>query len=105
MSERSIRLLDEARQDLLDGSAFYDRLQRGIGDYFWNSLLADIESLQIHAGVHAQQYGYYRMLAKRFPYALYYSLCPEHITIVAILPVRRNPRWLADQFKERSTGQ
>jgi hypothetical protein len=34
------------------GMAFYERQQQGVGEYFWNSLLADIESLQIHAGVH-----------------------------------------------------
>lgn len=102
MTPRQIRLITEARQDMLAGKAFYDRQQQGIGDYFWDSLLADMESLHIHAGVHQQFYGYYRVLSKRFPYALYYQLSPRHITIVAILPVRRNPAWLSTQFQQRT---
>lgn len=59
MSQRQIRLIDEARQDLYAGSQFYDRLQEGVGTWFWDSLLADIESLQIYAGIHMKEYGYY----------------------------------------------
>lgn len=69
-----IALLDEAEQDLLDGFAFYERQETGLGAYFLDTLFADIESLQIHAGVHAQNFGYSRLLAKRFPYAIYYRL-------------------------------
>jgi hypothetical protein len=43
------------------------------------------------------------MFSKRFPYALYYQLDPVYITIVAILPVRRNPAWLAAQFQQRNS--
>ena len=93
-----IRLMEEARQDLLLGKAFYDGLQQGVGDWFHDSLIADIESLYVHAGVHEQHFGYYRMLAKRFPYAIYYDTSPEYITVVAILPIRRNPAWLKQQF-------
>jgi len=102
MSGRTIRLLDEARQDLLTGREFYETLQPGIGTCFWDSLLADIESLQIHAGVHQQQFGFFRMLAKRFPYAVFYELSPVHITLVAILPLRRSPAWLADRLRSRN---
>jgi len=68
MSVRAIRLLEEAQRDLLAGREFYEKMQPGIGAYFWDSLLADIESLQIHAGVHQRHFNFYRMLAKRFPY-------------------------------------
>jgi hypothetical protein len=41
------------------------------------------------------------MLAKRFPYAVYYALDPEHITVVAVLPMRRSTEWLEKHFPER----
>ena len=103
MSGRSIRLLDEAREDLLAARDFYDSLQPGIGAYFWDSLLSDIESLHIHAGVHQRKFGWYRMLARRFPYAVFYELSTQHITVVAALPLRRSPRWLSEQFQDRSS--
>ena len=79
MSGRSIRLLDEARDDLLAGRDFYESLQPGIGAYFWDSLLSDIESLHIHAGVHQRKFGWYRMLARRFPYAVFYELSTQPV--------------------------
>lgn len=101
MEKRKIRLMDEARQDLHAGKSFYDSLQQGVGDWFRDSLIADIESLHIHAGVHEVHFGFYRMLAKRFPYAVYYSLDSEYITVVAVLPMRRSTEWLTKQFPER----
>jgi hypothetical protein len=54
----------EAVEDLEEGRSFYERRQPGVGDYFWDSLLSDMESLAIFAGVHARQYGLFRMLSK-----------------------------------------
>lgn len=38
------------------------------------SIFADIESLRLYAGTHRKVFGYYRQLAKRFPYAIYYQM-------------------------------
>jgi hypothetical protein len=37
-----VRITGAAAQDLLDGHAFYERHQQGIGDYFLDSLYADL---------------------------------------------------------------
>lgn len=98
---RRIRFLTEAAQEMEVGKFFYEHQQPGIGDYFWDSLLADIESLLIHAGVHIEIEGHHRMLSRRFPYAIYYQLSSEYITITAVLPMRRDPKWLGKQFSTR----
>ncbi|MFZ2448900.1 MAG: hypothetical protein WAW36_00070 [Methylovulum miyakonense] len=56
--------------DLQQGKDFYEANQEGIGDYFFDSVIADIESLRLYAGIHSKQFGLYRMLAKRFPFAI-----------------------------------
>lgn len=66
-----IEILDEAEQDLVDGSAFYERQSKGLGDYFLDSIFSDVESLYLYAGIHALHFGYHRLLAKRFPFAIY----------------------------------
>ncbi len=81
---------------------FYNQRENGIGDYFWDSLIADIESLRIYAGIHNKKYGLYRMFAKRFPYALYYEIEQGVAYIVAILPMKRDPLWIREQLIERS---
>jgi hypothetical protein len=42
------------------------------------------------------------MLAKRFPYALYYEIEDKIAYIVAILPMRRNPVWIKRKLEERN---
>jgi len=94
-----IEILAEAQQDLLDGYHFYERQGAGLGEYFLESLFSDIDSLQIYAGVHASHWGYYRLLAKRFPYAVYYRVAGTTIRIQAVLDCRRNPVWLRDRLR------
>jgi len=40
-----IVLLNEASMDLEQAREFYNKLQMGVGDYFYDSLIADLESL------------------------------------------------------------
>jgi hypothetical protein len=46
-----IRILDEAEQDLVDGILFYEAQDPGLGDYFLDSISADIDSLQLFGGI------------------------------------------------------
>ena len=89
-----IEILDRARQDFLDGFRFYEKQSEGVGHYFVDSLMADIESLHVYAGVHAKQFGFYRMIARRFPFAIYYRLEEAFVRVHAVLDCRRNPEWI-----------
>ena len=102
MKIRDVVILKEVADDLSDGKAFYDQKESGVGDYFWDSLLADIESLVIYAGIHCKEYGLYRMLAKRFPYAIYYETADDIAYIMAVLPMRRSPAWIKKKIEGRS---
>ncbi|MCG8394345.1 MAG: type II toxin-antitoxin system RelE/ParE family toxin [Pseudomonadales bacterium] len=86
-----VQLLQEVETDLLDGFNFYEKQQAGLGEYFFDSLSADIESLQLYGGIHAIEGGFHRMLAKRFPYAVYYKIDGDVVYIYAILSCRRSP--------------
>jgi len=89
-----IRILKSARQDLADGRDFYRCQADGIGDYFLDSLFSDIESLLLYAGVHTVYFGkFYRLLSKRFPFAIYYRLEHRTILVYAVLDCRRSPAW------------
>ena len=88
-----IEILDEAVQGLLGGFAFYEGQEEGLGNYFLDSIFSDIESLHLYAGVHALHFDYHRMLAKRFPFAIYYRLKDKMVRVYAILDCRRNPAW------------
>jgi hypothetical protein len=89
-----IRILEAAQQDLVNGFRFYDVQENGLGSYFLDSLYADIDSLMFFGGVHMVVVGgYHRMLAKRFPFAIYYRMESENVLVHAVLDCRRSPAW------------
>ena len=59
----TVEILDKAEDDLVNGSRFYESQQPGLGASFRESLIADVDSLRIHAGVHRIAYrNYHRAL-------------------------------------------
>jgi len=93
-----IDVLDEAEKDLVEGFEFYERQLDGLGHYFVDSIFADIESLKLYAGIHTIHFGYHRLLAKRFPFAIYYRICNSAVRVYAILDCRRNPAWIRSRL-------
>jgi plasmid stabilization system protein ParE len=93
-----VQVLDDAAADLADGYQFYERQADGVGEYLLDSLWSDILSLRIYAGMHVMQNGYYRLLAKRFPFAVYYKVESNTARVYAVLDCRRNPDWISDRL-------
>ncbi len=96
-----VQVLDEAEHDLLDGFRFYEMQGVGLGDYFLNSVFADIDSLQLYSGIHPIQFSYHRLLCRRFPFAVYYPIARETAQVYAVLDCRQNPT----KTRERLSGQ
>ncbi|HEY6232418.1 MAG TPA: hypothetical protein VIW64_14245 [Pyrinomonadaceae bacterium] len=90
----NIVILQSARKDLATGAAFYETQGKGLGEYFRESLIADIDSLERYAGIHESVFGYRRLLSRRFPYAIYYSTDKERVFVRAVLDCRRDPESL-----------
>ena len=88
-----IEILSSAMSDLAEGRQFYEEQSEGLGEYFFDSLFSDIDSLTLYAGIHPIFYGYFRMLSKRFPYAVYYKLKEKSVaTVWRVLDLRRDPQ-------------
>lgn len=86
-----IEILTQAKEDLFDGYLFYERQEPGIGDYFLDSLSADIDSLRLHHGYHRQFFGFHRMMARVFPFSIYYRVVGEVIFVDAVVDQRKHP--------------
>lgn len=96
-----IEILDAAQADLLSGYTFYKRQRLDLGDYFLDSLFSDIGSLLLFGGIQPIYFDkYYRLLSKRFPYAIYYRIEGDAIRIYAVLDCRRDPQRTDDRLKE-----
>ncbi len=95
-----IEILRTAMDDLAKGRRFYDRQEAGIGDYFFDSLFSDIDSLALYAGIHPIYFGFYRLLAKRFPYAIYYKIINGKVIVFRVLDCRRDPKRIHKSLDE-----
>jgi len=89
-----VEILPSAIADLALGFAFYEKQQPGLGDYYLDSLFADIDSLALHAGIHRKIFWSHRLLAKTFPFAIYYSVENNRARVKAVLDCRRDPHWI-----------
>ncbi|MEQ1844248.1 MAG: type II toxin-antitoxin system RelE/ParE family toxin [Nitrospira sp.] len=96
-----IQILDKAQDDLIHGSQFYEAREPGLGGYFLDCLFADIDSLQIYAGIHPLVFTYHRCLSKRFPFAIYYDVNGDNVRVQAVLDCRRNPSWTRKRLEEQ----
>jgi len=79
--------------------------EAGLGGYFLDSIGADIDSLQLMAGIHPMRHDHYRFLADRFPYWIYYRIENGIAYVVAVLDARQEPaRILERERTEQARG-
>jgi len=95
-----IEILDDAERDLVDGARFYEAQDPGLGQYFLDSLFSDVDSLQLYAGIHPLQFGYHRLLSKRFPYAVYYRIEGSVAQVWAVLDCRQDPETIVRRLTQ-----
>lgn len=101
MIVRAVILLRDAVEDMDAGRDFYDQCEWGVGRYFLDCIIADLESLRLYAGIHSTHFGFYRMLSRRFPFAIYYDIADDLVRVAAILDLRRDPAWVREELSNR----
>ena len=101
MNIKDVIAIKEVKYDLDKGELFYESQAFGIGTYFRDSIISDIESLRLYAGIHSKHLGLYRMLAARFPYSIYYEIQGTVAIVIAVLDMRRKPSVLRNNLQSR----
>jgi len=91
-----------ALNDLESGRDFYEKQAPKLGDYFFDAMVTEIESLHLYAGIHVKEYGFYKMLTKRFPYAIHDDIVSEMARVVAVLDQRSRPMYTYTELNTRN---
>ncbi len=86
-----IKILPSAVEDLYSGRLFYEKQGEQLGEYFFDTLFSDIDSLIFFPEKHSVVFGYHRLLSKRFPYAVYYKIEQDAVMVYRVLDQRQNP--------------
>jgi len=102
MNIQKILLLEDVAFDLEIGEVFYEKQSKGLGGYFKDSILSDIESLWLYGGMHQKVFGVYRLLSKRFPYGIYYEFDDDTIIVIAVLDLQQNPNNICEFLSYRA---
>lgn len=95
----TIELSHTAVSGLNRGYRYYERKEIGLGDYFKNTLLAEIEGLTVTAGIHRTFQGHHRMISRVFPYAIYYKFSNDTAHVTAVIDCRKKPDWIQRQLE------
>jgi len=66
----TVVILEDAAEDIELGRRFYESCAAGVGAYFLEAILSDLDSLVILAGVHPVYFSFHRMLSRRFPFGI-----------------------------------
>lgn len=87
----NIKILPTAIEDLHTGRLFYEKQGAELGEYFFDTLFSDIDSLILFPEKHSKVFGYHRLLSKRFPFAIYYKIEQDIAVVYRVLDQRQNP--------------
>jgi len=83
-----IKLSGGAMRDLERGCDFYRNIDTNLAIYFYDCLASDIDSLLLHAGVHASVDGWHYTFSKRFPFVIWYGIKDGLVIVYAVLDGR-----------------
>jgi plasmid stabilization system protein ParE len=98
---KQIVVLPDAVEDIEMARDFYANQSPEVGEYFVDSLLSDIVSLERYSGIHSVHFGFHRLLASRFPFGIYYREFEDETQVFAILDLRRSPNWIRKELSAR----
>jgi len=95
-----VRILSQARQDILDSARFYEDREPGLGSRFYDVIERSIDDLTWQAGSHAHYDERYLLKYVRpFPFAIYYYIENGEVHVDAVLDTRRDPSWISDRLQ------
>ncbi len=86
------RFHPEAREELFEALRYYEDIDRDLGVRFYR----EIERLIREVCVEPQRFRKFdppgrRCFSRRFPYAVIYLEKPEHVWVVAVMHMKRQP--------------
>lgn len=93
MKGRPVRIQPRAQAHLAEAHAWYDQQLPGLGAEFMDAIQDALSRIEENPGL----YPIYRdrirrVLARRFPYLIFYVVDPDESLVVAVLHASRDPR-------------
>lgn len=88
-----VRIRSDARDDIRFARDWYERQSAGLGWRFGEELAATISSIEAHPLLYAVIHrDIRRAMTRRFPYAIYFVVEGDRVSILRVLHQVRDPR-------------
>jgi len=101
----SVRFDPDARSEFLSAVQYYEDCQKGLGHRF-RSVVENAVGRITEAPLQYRtlRSPFRRFLLPKFPYAIIYSIEPDHIRIIAVAHTKRKPGFWYDRLHIDSEG-
>ena len=84
-------LAPEAETDVVEAYEWYEARRRGLGEEFLSCVDAALSGISRTPDLHAIAFANYRRaLVRRFPYAVFYEVVDELVTVYGVLHTARD---------------
>ncbi len=89
-----VRIRALARRDLEEARAWYEKQSPGLGDRFGRDIDDVLRRLSESPLIYQKvRRGIRRAMTERFPYAIYFVVEDERVSVMRVLHQSRNPAW------------
>jgi len=86
-----VKVIQAAKNDVAASYRFYEKQQKGLGGYYRECILEDLDKLAGMAGIHRKIGGYHHVNCRLFQSIIYYRVESAIAIVAAILDARINP--------------
>jgi len=98
----TLRFLPEVEEDVIGGYAWYEEKSPGLGEDFLRMFYASASEILWNPLLCQKVYKEFRRrLLRRFPYAIYFMIEYEQITVFGLFHCARNPRTIRTKLRDR----
>ena len=94
-----IRLTEEAQEDLKESLKYYHDISSGLKDKFLKYIDETFENIKKFPELYPFETKYsQKILVKKFPFVVFYTIYEHQIVILAIFHTSRNPKILEERL-------
>jgi plasmid stabilization system protein ParE len=98
----SLRFLPEVEEDVIAGYVWYEEKSKGLGEDFLRIFYACAIEISRNPLIYPKVYEEFRRrLLRRFPYAIYFTLENDVITVFGLFHCARDPRTIRIELENR----
>jgi plasmid stabilization system protein ParE len=91
---KSVRFLEEASDEFLRQIAYYEGIQKGLGERFSQSVEVAVALASAHPGLGSPwKLRTRRVFPKGFPFAVVYRIEPSELVVFAVAHFRQRPTY------------